>query len=298
MYKKLLITGDVSSWNIDDFCVDKITNNVFEKIKESTYFISNLEGPILNSDKKYEPRYRSNYFLNFFYKSLVNIARKEQPIVFSDPKIIDLFKISENALITLANNHIKDGGREGIRSTLRYLDDNFINSIGAGCDLVSANNHFLIDDKIVIININLISSRKYNIPFMLYNATKTDFGASYLNFADLKKRIDKERSENRIVILLIHGGNELPKNYEEIGINLELVKSVNADLTVIHHSHLYIKTKYEDDNIFLLGDFIFNRPNYLDSNRETAVLDVKYDENNFDLNLMPMKVKEIYNYDE
>ena len=288
---KLLIFGDISTWNITDFSIDKINPEIVKKIKISDYVIYNLEGPIRKQDKKYKLQLRTNPFKQFIFKFLLKITKKEQPIVYSDEKIIDLFKLNKNTIITLANNHIKDLGFEGFKDTINILKRHNIKYLGVGVNNKDASQDLLVN-KHVIINTNHVACEKKGIKFKIYNATKTDYGGSYQNYDELKEKILEYHKEHKKVILIIHGGKEMPKENKQIGIDLEKVKSLKADCSIIHHFHKYIKTKYEQDRIFCLGDFIFHRPNKLPQKRESSFLSMN---STLLLKLNKCKLDEVYN---
>ncbi|MFW6233302.1 MAG: CapA family protein [Nanoarchaeota archaeon] len=268
---RLLIFGDISTWNISDFTNEKIDAKILSNIKKFDLVIYNLEGPIKKSNKKYNLQIRKNAILNYFYKSLLRIFNKVQPIVYSDNTILSLLKLNENVLVTLANNHIKDLGYDGFKDTINFLEKNKINYIGAGFNNYESSSDFIFD-KYVIINCNFVGSKKLGVKFKIYNSTKTDYGSSYQNFNFLKNKISEYKKDNKKVILIIHGGKEMPE--DELGINLYEVQKLGADYSIVHHFHKYIKTKYEKKNIFCIGDFIFNRPDKLPLDRKSGYVKI------------------------
>lgn len=137
--------------------------------------------------------------------------------------------------------------------------------------------------------------KKAFFPLFLYNARKNDYGASYLNYNDLKKII-KKKKEGKTIILIIHGGKELAKSSKELRIDIEKLNSMGASLIVIHHPHTYLKTKFEKDNIFVIGYFIFNYKDHLPPNRKSATILAKVKNNTPSANLIKFKNNEIYDY--
>jgi hypothetical protein len=302
---KILITGDISTNNINNFEVKKINSFFKNLIHKSDLVVYNLEGPIASSKefaKKHKIQFRENKLSNAVY-SLINnfnifIKKKPQRKVFSEKEIFSLLNLNKNTLVTLANNHIKDLGKRGFKHTIKELEKNQVKFIGAGNNLNQTPN-FYESNNIVFINLNLIDTHKFKIPFHLYSATKNDFGAYYINFNILKRKINHLKKNNKKIVLIIHGGKELPRNIDKLNLDLNKIKRLNSDIIVIHHPHVYLKTKYEKDNIFIIGDFIFKSSNKkLKPDRKSAVLEILIKNNKVKISLIKFKVNEIYNYNE
>jgi poly-gamma-glutamate capsule biosynthesis protein CapA/YwtB (metallophosphatase superfamily) len=301
---KILITGDISTDNIDNFELRKISGFFKDLIHKSDLVVYNLEGPITSSrefTEKHKIQFRENKISNTVY-SLVNnlntsIRKKPQIKVFSEKEIFSLLNLNKNTLVTLANNHIKDLGKEGFKYTIRELEKNQIKYIGAGNNLNQTPNFYEFNN-IVFINLNLIGTYKFRIPVHLYSASRNNFGAYYISLNILKKKIDYLKKNNKKVILVIHGGKELPRNINKLNLDLNKIRNLNSDITVIHHPHIYLETKYEKDNIFILGDFIFKSSNKrLKSNRKSSILEVLIKNNKVKTNLIKFKINKVYKYD-
>ncbi|MEA2020134.1 MAG: CapA family protein [Patescibacteria group bacterium] len=295
---KILITGDISNRNIENFSVEKVDPKYLNLIKQQDLVIYNLEGPIINP-RQYQKnlQFRENKFQNFLITSLNTLSskifNKKQRYVYSTEKIIPLLKLNKNTLVTLANNHIKDYGKNAFKNTLKVLGNNNIDYIGVGSNLQECKDFEV--NSIVFININLVGVKKLGVPFHLYSATNNGFGANYKTYNKLSQKIKRYKDKDKKVILIIHGGKELAENESQLGLDLEKINQLNADLTVIHHPHVYVKTKYEKNNIYVLGDFIFHsQDNRLKQNRQSALLSVNFENNKFYPKLNKFKVKEIY----
>lgn len=300
---KILITGDISTDGIRNFDVGNLNPKFKKLIREADLVVYNLEGPISKSEvfaKANGLQFRENKFFDFVYKLLNSyntyIKKKPQVKVFSDERILPFLKMNPNTLVTLANNHIKDLGKSGFKNTLSILKKNNIDYVGAGKSLNECNDFEF--NNIIFINVNLVGVKKFKIPFHLYSATKKDFGANYLSYKKLSERIAKYKGVGKKVVLLIHGGKELPKGPENLGLDLERVRNLKADITVIHHSHVYVKNKYEKDKIFVLGDFIFKSSNKrLPLDRESAILDIRNRDEFLYSTILTVKVSGFYDYD-
>ena len=271
---KILITGDVSDWNIPNgFNIKDFNPHLLKKFKNIDLLISNLEGPIVENPNSGSLVYREGKFLNILYKIVVAISKSYQPKVYSSKKILELLKIPPKTVVTTANNHIKDCGKEGFLETQTYLRKNNISFIGGENSKVDSNNVLMIEEKLFLINTNWVG-KKFGLD--LFGSSTGSFGSSSLSIEDIKKSIELIKKSDGKVILMLHAGKELEKDICNWDFQLNKIKDLNADLAVIIHPHIYIKTEWEKDNIFVLGDFIFSRPGKLEKDRETAFLEVEF----------------------
>jgi hypothetical protein len=271
--KKLLVFGDTATWNLPGFRIENINPRIREDIKRAETVIYNLEGPIRWGDKQYRVGLRENPVQDTVIKFILWLTRNKQPTVFSDESILDLLTLNRNTIVTLANNHIKDLGYEGLIQTVGMLEANGIKHLGAGSNNSEASKALVIGDY-AIINCNFVGSQKLGLKLRVYNATKRDYGSSYQTYEELRSRIRVNHHQRRRVILILHAGKEMPKHNNSIGIDLAKVKSLNADVSVIHHFHRYVPTHYENDNIYCLGDFLFCRRGRLPDDRESSYLEI------------------------
>ncbi len=270
---KILIAGDTSDWNINSFSPRSISPEYSSKIINSDLCIFNLEGPIRLRNKQYSKQLHTNIIKEHLLQGVVKFLGKTQPVVYSTKNIAKLFLLNKNSVITLANNHIKDLGLEGFKDTLNLLKKNQIKYIGAGYNLKEANKILNIND-LAIINTNWIAASKWGLPVRLYNASKYSYGASYYSYNELKDIVTRKRRLDKLVILIIHAGKELAVSPSQLDLNLNKIKKLRADITVVHHPHIYLKTNFEKNNIFILGDFIFRYDSHLPPNRGSAMLEI------------------------
>jgi len=306
-FNKIIITGDIATKNIPQFSTSKIAPNLRELITQADLSVYNLEGPIAPNNefaKKTSVEFREAKLANSLYETLnyINlvVSSKIQSKFYSDERIVRLLRLNKNTLVTLANNHIKDLGKIGFSHTIKILENNNINYTGAGLSKRQMPGDYE-SNNVVIINSNLIGVHKFGLALHLYSARKKCFGADYIAFTDLKKRIRKYKAANKKVILILHGGRDLPANIPKtpanLGLDLALIKKLGANITVIHHAHVYIKNEYENDNIFVLGDFIFKSDDSrLPLDRPSAMLEIVISKDKLTPKLVRFKMNEAYQY--
>ena len=285
---KILFFGDVSTWNTRGFSVTNLSPLLVGEIRNADYVFFNLEGPIGLRGKEYRQELRSNRAVHLFLNGLLFIFRRRAPLVCSDESIIELFKLNKNAIVCLANNHVKDLGLQGFRDTTRLLSENKVVYIGAEENLGEANLPLEIQN-MIFINVNYVSSEKYGIPVRLYNATHNDYGAAYMGLRELKKKIEKLKSSGKIVFLILHYGKMLAETPDKSGINFDELARLGAEVIIIHHPHVYLKTAYERNRIYVLGDFLFQAPS-LDPDRLSAFLSVELSGGEMHTRLVPLPI--------
>ena len=108
---KLIICGDVlpQECNIKQFENEDIpsivSNTVEERLKSADIVLCNLEGPLTESD---------------------NPIVKSGPCIKSSAASAAGLKKLGIKYVSLANNHIMDYGDEGLKSTIKALDQNIL----------------------------------------------------------------------------------------------------------------------------------------------------------------------------
>lgn len=224
----------------------------FEKIKdylnEFDILFGNLEGPISDEGK-------------------------DQGSVYSfrmEPRSTKSLKEAGFDILSVANNHIGDWGREAMKDTFQNLKEAEIIYSGGG------------ENKEEAYEIKNILTGDTKIAYLSFS----EFGKGYLEAGEgapgiaiisdekLKAGIEKAKAENDIVIVSLHFGEEYktePNNYQKNIAHKAI--DYGADLIVGHHPHV-VETieKYNDRYIaYSLGNFIFDQ-NFSKETMEGLVL--------------------------
>ena len=189
------------------------------------------------------------------------IAVDSEPIAKDGPNLknssIALKLLSDVGfnVFTLANNHLKDYGAEGVKHTIELCKKACIQTVGAGKNLDEAIKPLILskDGQTVAIldaceNESSIAARSEA------GAAPIDIIRLYHQIQELKTRVDK-------VICIFHGGVEhyqLPT--PDMKKKYRFFAEAGADLIVNHHQHCYSGYEiYRDVPIFYgLGNFYFD----------------------------------------
>lgn len=183
----ILFSGDFYPMNrIRQLILDGKTSECFRNILEDLEYkdlsVTNLEGQITTRETP------------------IGKAGVHQKI---HPKAIELLKAGNFGIVNLANNHIMDYGPDGLAETLRLLRLNGFCHVGVGCSISDAQKPLRIQRDGKSIEFLAFAENEFNI------ATKNHPGAWPLSPATNISQIREARKRSDIVIVMVHGGNEL-----------------------------------------------------------------------------------------
>lgn len=246
-----------------------IDQSIISIIRDGDYSIINLECPVVTNDSA---------------KGII----KNGPCLKTGEDSARYLKYCGFDMVTLANNHLKDFGEEGIRDTFKACEKYGLAWVGASMNLNEARTPKVIEKngiKIGIINIceNESSIATDKEP----GANPTDEINNYYDICQLKQEVDK-------IIVIIHGGSE---HYHYPTPRMKKRCHFFADLgvsaIVCHHIHCY--SGYEVYNgvpiFYSLGNFFFNRKkrstSYLWTTGYFVQLIFTVDSNSVDFQIFP-----------
>jgi len=203
----------------------------------------NLESPITNYDIK-------------------SFNDKDEVFYFSSPGgSEDILKYAGFDVASLANNHVKDAGEEGMFDTYKRLEKINIAPVGVGKDIASALKPVFTwhrGTRVAIFAFNNV------VPKSVWagpDRAGTAGGSDELLCAAVKK----VRGEVDAVVVSIHWGQEVTSDYpvnqpekEQVELGHKLIDA-GASCIIGHQSHgLGPVERYKNGIIFYsLGDFVF-----------------------------------------
>lgn len=229
------------------------------------YSVVNLEAPMEAGDK----------------------IKKSGPHLSSSPRSISLLKDAGFGCCTLANNHIRDYGDDGVVNTIKELERVGLDHVGAGKNLESAQSILykkIADNSIAIVN---ICENEYSI------ATNNSAGAAPLDVVATSLKIREASQKASHVIVIVHGGHE---HYQYPSTRMVSVYrffvEMGASAVINHHQHCFSGYEvYKGAPIFYgLGNFCFDR---LSTNYDTwyygYAVELIVNEKTVEFNLYPYK---------
>lgn len=178
------------------------------------------------------------------------------------PEVVEGLIYAGFDVLSLANNHIWDWGREALFDTLTILKDNRIIPVGAGENFDEANSLKVVS----------LDADRLKIGFLAYTnlypksleAKENQVGISRFDIERILKLVAaiKEKREADILVVSLHWGNEYEKNASQWQKKLahQLIDA-GADIIVGHHPHVVQEIeRYKKGIIFYsLGNFVFDQ---------------------------------------
>ena len=179
--------------------------------------------------------------------------------VFSaDPKLIDGLRNAGLDYVSLANNHIRDAGGQGIIDTIANLDKRRIAHSGAGKNLASARAPAMLDAggvKVAILGYDTIAKG--------YAATATRPGSAQLTASAVRQDVAAARRAGAdVVVVFPHWGTEYdPTPFAGQQRLARACIDAGADLVIGNHAHWAgAMETYKGKPIwYALGNFVFDQ---------------------------------------
>jgi poly-gamma-glutamate synthesis protein (capsule biosynthesis protein) len=225
--KTILFVGDIMLDRGVEYLMRKNNNFYpFEKIiqflRGIDIVVGNLEGPIVKNPPNF-----GSHSLRFAFS----------------PEVIESLSFSNFNLLSLANNHTFDLGKEGFAETKEFLLKANIDFVGHP---ISCKEDFLTE--------------KGGIIFLAFNKT-FPFNCSDEEIAKIVKKV-RESNPGKFLIVLLHWGQEyeLKSSISQQRLAHKLIDE-GADLIIGSHPHVVQEIEeYKGKLIFYsLGNFIFDQ---------------------------------------
>lgn len=231
---------------------------------EADYSIVNLECPILHGGEK--------------------PIIKNGPHLHADTHALEALKEICVDCVTLANNHFRDFGDEGVLNTLSELSAYKIDYVGGGANLKDAESVLykqIGNETLAVVN---CCEHESSI------ATDNHCGSNPLNPIQQYYAIREAKGKADYVLVIVHGGVEhyqlpTPRMQETYRFFVE----AGADAVVNHHQHCYSGyEEYKGKPIFYgLGNLCFDNPERKGLWNEGYMVDLTLSKNGSSYALIP-----------
>lgn len=181
--------------------------------------------------------------------------KKCGPALQSPAKAVKGYSALGIDLVTLANNHIKDQGSDGIMSTITALRNVGISYIGAGEKLDSIESSSIVEVKGKHIGVYACTEHEFSI------ADSEQAGANPFDPDVSLFEVRRIKESCEYLIVLYHGGKELYRypspNLQD---NCRALINAGADIVICQHTHcIGCEERYHSGKIIYgQGNFIFD----------------------------------------
>lgn len=241
---------------IDSYGVDYMWEDVSELISSADYSVFNLETSVSLRGKDTKP---SGYGFR------------------SEPSTLEGLKNAGIDMVSLANNHVMDYGRDAFSDTLSSLDEYGIKHIGAGEYLEDASK--VLYEEINGVKVGFLAASEI-LGYESNKATEDKSGVYYLNrkdLTDIKSIIKTAKSNCDKLILVAHWDREYydePKD-ETKRMAHELIDS-GVDIIIGHHPHVLQGIEYYNNGIIYYSTGNFNFLIRNENASQSALFEVEF----------------------
>ena len=191
-------------------------------------------------------------------ESVISDKGKKVGSIYSfraEPEAINGLTYAGFDVLSVANNHSFDYGREALEDSLKRLEQAKIDYVGAG-----------FDEKEVRLGVTK-ELKETKITFLAYNNKGSEYwqaqeDSSGIGWLDENIKRDVEKAEGDVVIVSFHFGEEYQtKQNEEQEYFAHLAIDSGADLIIGHHPHVIqpIERYKEGWIAYSLGNFVFDQ---------------------------------------
>lgn len=234
---RLLVVGDFfPSAHVADLFAKKNFGSVFSEVRDvvssADLAVVNLECPVGGSTP----------------------IQKVGPCLQCGEEALEALRYAGFSCVTLANNHIRDYGDEGVRNTLEKTREYSLNSVGAGLNAAEASKFLVCEAGGIRVAIINCCEREFSIAGPgAAGACALDPVAQYHSIQEVREVADK-------VVVIVHGGYErCPFPSPRMAGTYKFFIDAGVDAVLNHHQHCYSGYEvYKGKPIFYgLGNFCF-----------------------------------------
>ena len=188
----------------------------------------------------------------------------------ADPQVIEGLTFAGMDVLSLANNHIWDWGRDALLDTVSILEGVDITPVGAGANYEQANKHALFN----VGNAKVAILAYTNLLPESLGASNETPGLSDFDLNRMEMIVSDLSEKGYLVVVSMHWGDEYEalSNNSQKNIARNLV-DVGADLIVGHHPHVVQELEQYGNGwiAYSLGNFIFDQTFSADTMRGAAL---------------------------
>jgi poly-gamma-glutamate capsule biosynthesis protein CapA/YwtB (metallophosphatase superfamily) len=224
---EVIIVGDIMLDRGVAYMTEKYGNGDFrfpflkiaDELNKADIVFGNLEGPISDKGER----------VGSIYSFRMN------------PKVIEGLSFAGFNVLSLANNHSFDFGRQALEDTFTRLRDAGIDYVGFGPAVIKE------------VNGTKIGFLAYS-PFGINKISENDF-------TRVKEEIKTAKEQVDVLVVSLHAGEEYQKTPTRFQVDFfNMANEAGADVVAGHHPHVIQATSTGSGQVFYsLGNFVFDQ---------------------------------------
>jgi poly-gamma-glutamate synthesis protein (capsule biosynthesis protein) len=239
----------------------------FKMIFVGDIMLSRSVGAVMSRQQNY--KYPFIKIADFLNSADLTVGNLEGPVsdrgtkvgsIYSfraDPRVVEGLTYAGFDLVSIANNHIWDYGKDALSDTLRHLRDAGIDYMGGGYNFEQAHGGVIKE-----VNGAKIAFLAYT-DLLSSSLSATDRpGVSYLEVPQMTKDIKAARQNADMVVVSFHFGDEYkPRHNSKQAQIARAAIDAGATLIIGHHPHVVEDVEYYKNGFiaYSLGNFVFDQ---------------------------------------
>lgn len=185
--------------------------------------------------------------------------------------------------VTLANNHIKDFGSEGLSDTFDFLSKSKIQYIGAGKNITESRKSVILESKGIKVGIINSTDHEWSL------ASENNYGCYPFDLIDHINDFKQIKNECDFALGIFHGGIDYFDLPSPTTVkNFQFLSNQGADIIVSHHSHRVSGFEKKTSKLihYGLGNFVFTKKSKTPGWNNGAILVLEFTKNSFEFEIM------------
>ena len=179
---------------------------------------------------------------------------KTGPHLRGDPSLAKAIRLGGFGAVSLANNHVRDWGDQGVIETLNACRAAGLEVVGAGANFADASEPLVTPAGGLRLGLLAVAENEFSV------AAERSAGASPLRERRLALDVSNLRARTDAVVVVIHGGNELcPLPRPGLADLARAAAESGATAVVVHHQHVPSGLEIHGDTpiVYGTGNFLF-----------------------------------------
>ncbi len=178
----------------------------------------------------------------------------------AEPEAIEGLSCAGFNIVSLANNHAFDYGREAFEDTMSRLKEKQIAYTGGGFNKKEAHSPAILSLGVEELKVGFLGYTEFLYPYAFAEENRS--GISVFSKENMKRDIKRARDDVDFLVVTFHYGDEYQKKPNERQVFLSR-KAIDygADIVIGHHPHVTQPVeKYNGKYIaYSLGNFVFDQ---------------------------------------